>query len=154
MKRLSLAKPGTVRTNFLIVMYGNISNILGWPKSSFGFFCNFLQKNMNELFGQPNIKMHEFIVILRAKQNLHCSPLDGTRNKLIILKTGKHRERVMHFFPPFLYKQYLRISKYLIKKFFTEKFHPLNEDKMLEYQHIITSNELRDLGNKMKANIK
>ena len=101
MKRLSLAKPGTVRTNFLIVMYGNISNILGWPKSSFGFLCNFLQKNMNELFGQPNIKMHEFIVILRAKQNLHCSPLDGTRNKLIILKTGKHRERVMLFFLPF-----------------------------------------------------
>ena len=29
--------------------------ILGWPKSSFGFFCNILQKNPNELFGQPKI---------------------------------------------------------------------------------------------------
>ena len=154
MKRLSLAKLGTVRTIFLIVIYRNISNILGWPNSSFGFSCNILQKNMNELFGQPNIKMHEFIVILRAKQNLHCSPLDATRNKLIILKTGKHRERVIHFFLPFLYKQYLRIIKYLMKKFFTEKFHPLNEDKMLQYQHIIIYNELRDLGNKLKTNIK
>ena len=29
--------------------------ILGWPKSSFIFFCRKLQKNPNELFGQPNI---------------------------------------------------------------------------------------------------
>ena len=24
--------------------------LLGWPKSLFGFFCNILQKNLNELF--------------------------------------------------------------------------------------------------------
>ena len=29
--------------------------ILGWPKSSFIFFCRILQENPNELFGQPNI---------------------------------------------------------------------------------------------------
>ena len=29
-------------------------NVLGWPKSSFGFFHNILWKNPNELFGQPN----------------------------------------------------------------------------------------------------
>ena len=29
--------------------------ILGWPKSSFGFFHNILQKNSKELFGQLNI---------------------------------------------------------------------------------------------------
>ena len=28
---------------------------IGWPKSSFGFFCNILWKNPNEYFGQPNI---------------------------------------------------------------------------------------------------
>ena len=30
------------------------NKVLGWPKSSFGFFCNILWKNTNELFGQPN----------------------------------------------------------------------------------------------------
>ena len=30
------------------------SVVLGWPKVSFGFFCNILWKNLNELFGQPN----------------------------------------------------------------------------------------------------
>ena len=29
--------------------------ILGWPKSSFGFFHRILGKNPNEFFGQPNI---------------------------------------------------------------------------------------------------
>ena len=28
---------------------------LGWPKSSFGFFCKVGLTNPNELFGQPNI---------------------------------------------------------------------------------------------------
>ena len=28
--------------------------LLGWPKSSFGFFCTILWKNLNELLGQPN----------------------------------------------------------------------------------------------------
>ena len=31
-----------------------LNNILGWPKSSFGFFYKMLQKNPNELFAQPN----------------------------------------------------------------------------------------------------
>ena len=30
-------------------------NLLGWSKSSFGFFCKILRENANELFGQPNI---------------------------------------------------------------------------------------------------
>ena len=29
--------------------------LLGWPKSSFGFFRKLLWKNPNEIFGQPNI---------------------------------------------------------------------------------------------------
>ena len=29
--------------------------VLGWLKSSFGFFCKMLWKNPDELFGQPNI---------------------------------------------------------------------------------------------------
>ena len=33
------------------------SNILGWPKTSFGFLHNMLQKILNELFGQPNTRM-------------------------------------------------------------------------------------------------
>ena len=30
------------------------AEILDWPKSSFEFFYNILQKNWNELFGQSN----------------------------------------------------------------------------------------------------
>ena len=29
--------------------------ILGWPKSSFGFFCKILWKNLSELFDQANV---------------------------------------------------------------------------------------------------
>ena len=29
------------------------ADVLGWPKSSFGFFCNIFRKNPNDLFGQP-----------------------------------------------------------------------------------------------------
>ena len=35
--------------------WDNVRNILGWPKSSFGFFCKMLWKSLNELYGQPNI---------------------------------------------------------------------------------------------------
>ena len=33
--------------------------VLGWPKSSFQFFCDILGENLNELFGQPNTKCWE-----------------------------------------------------------------------------------------------
>ena len=33
----------------MVVLY-----LLAWPKGSFGFFHKILQKNLNELFGQPN----------------------------------------------------------------------------------------------------
>ena len=36
------------------MVYYKILDILGWPKSSFGFFHNILQKTPIELFGQPN----------------------------------------------------------------------------------------------------
>ena len=32
-----------------------LPDILGWPKYLFQFFCHILQKNPNELFGQPSI---------------------------------------------------------------------------------------------------
>ena len=37
-------------------MYKSKNNmeVLGWPKSLVGFFRKMLQKNPNELFGQPN----------------------------------------------------------------------------------------------------
>ena len=28
--------------------------VLGWPKSSFGFFHTIAQKNLNKFFGKPN----------------------------------------------------------------------------------------------------
>ena len=28
--------------------------VLGWPESSFVFFCKMLQKNLNKFFGQPS----------------------------------------------------------------------------------------------------
>ena len=33
----------------------SFTEVLGWPQSSFVVFCNILQENPNELFGQPNI---------------------------------------------------------------------------------------------------
>ena len=41
-----------------------------------------------------------------------------------------------------------------MKKFFIEKFQPLNEEGMLEYHCFATPNELMGLGNKLKKNIK
>ena len=35
--------------------------VLGWPKSSFGFFCNILWKNPNELFGQPRYLLNTWM---------------------------------------------------------------------------------------------
>ena len=32
--------------------------ILNWQKSSFGFFCTTLQKNLDECFGQPNVSYY------------------------------------------------------------------------------------------------
>ena len=32
--------------------------LLGWPKDSFGYFCNILWKNLNELFGPLSSKGH------------------------------------------------------------------------------------------------
>ena len=31
------------------------TKLLDWPKSSLGFYCKMLWKNLNELFGKPNI---------------------------------------------------------------------------------------------------
>ena len=36
------------------VCFSGGPKVLGWPKSSFGFFCYILQKTPNEFFGQPN----------------------------------------------------------------------------------------------------
>jgi len=38
-----------------VALLWNSLYMLGWPKSSFRFFCNILWKNPNELSGQPNI---------------------------------------------------------------------------------------------------
>ena len=35
--------------------------ILGWQKSSSGFFCKIVQKNLNEPFGQLNIRMSNVV---------------------------------------------------------------------------------------------
>ena len=34
--------------------------VLSWQKNWFGFFCAMLQKNVDELFGQPNIYKYSF----------------------------------------------------------------------------------------------
>ena len=33
------------------------SVVLGWPKDSFGYFCNILWKNLNELFDQLSVNL-------------------------------------------------------------------------------------------------
>ena len=44
-----------VRT-YLIKFNGrSLLSVLGWLESLFGFLCTVLQKNLNRLFGQPNV---------------------------------------------------------------------------------------------------
>ena len=38
----------------------------GWPKSLFGFFHNILQKNANDLFGQPNTNKPVMVSIINS----------------------------------------------------------------------------------------
>ena len=45
----------------LDVKTARCSVALGWPKDAFGFFCNILWENLNELFGQP----HTFFKLLK-----------------------------------------------------------------------------------------
>ena len=51
--------------------------VLGWPKSSFGFFCKMLWKNLNELFGQPRRLLFKSIYSLTStsmgRSMLPCS---------------------------------------------------------------------------------
>ena len=53
-KLLSLIRSHLFIFVFIFITLGGGSLILGWPKRSFGFFCKTLQKNLNEIFGQPN----------------------------------------------------------------------------------------------------
>ena len=52
---LGVYRAGLRSWNFLRTDEGIWSLILGWPKSSFGFFCKLLWKNWNKLFVQPRI---------------------------------------------------------------------------------------------------
>ena len=36
-------------------------DVLGWPKSSFGFFHNIMQENLNELFGQFHVMFYSLV---------------------------------------------------------------------------------------------
>ena len=42
-------------------------DIVGWPESSFGFFHNMLWKNLNKLFGEPNMYF-----LVRKKFHIIC----------------------------------------------------------------------------------
>ena len=50
--------------------------ILGWPKTSFTFFHNILQKTLSEIFGQPNIYI--YIYKIRSDQPLSRVQLFAT----------------------------------------------------------------------------
>ena len=53
-----------------IYMYIYIYIYIRLKKSSFGFFHTILQKNPNELFGQPNIITESFAVQWKLKTTL------------------------------------------------------------------------------------
>ena len=36
-------------------------DVLGWPKSSFGFFHNIMQENLNELLGQLHVMFYSLV---------------------------------------------------------------------------------------------
>ena len=57
------------------------SQVLGWPKSSFGFFRNILWKNPIELFGQPNIYQYT------PKSNENMSPQKTCIYTLMLIAT-------------------------------------------------------------------
>ena len=40
--------------------------LLGWPKSSFVFFCNILWKNQNEFFGQHNTSIRHMKSLVKT----------------------------------------------------------------------------------------
>ena len=45
--------------------------MLGWPKVLFGFFYNILQKNLNELFGQPSSMVIAVNKFHQGRKQLH-----------------------------------------------------------------------------------
>ena len=54
---------------FFFISWQFPGKILGWTKSLFQFFHNSLQKNPNELFGQPNIRLHIPSSVLKKFQD-------------------------------------------------------------------------------------
>ena len=54
--------------------------MLGWPKGLFRFFCAMLQKNSNEIFGQPILLM--YILCVSCTVHLTCGSLKGMLNLL------------------------------------------------------------------------
>ena len=54
----------------------SIHILLGWPKSSFGIFCNILWKTLNELSGQPNKSFSLKITVTSTSTMFHswCDP--------------------------------------------------------------------------------
>jgi len=67
----------TILWNFNLLQ--NCDILLGWPKSSFGFFCNIIQKNLNKLFGQPNPLLPVLFIFVFS---LQTSPL---RLRIVVL---------------------------------------------------------------------
>ena len=52
----------------LCIFIGNLliyhdSTQLGWPKTSFGFFDKMVQENPNELFGQSNNILLNYLIV-------------------------------------------------------------------------------------------
>ena len=54
--------------------------MLGWPKVCSDFFCEMLQKNLNEKFGQPILLT--YILCVSYTVHLTCGSLKGMLNLL------------------------------------------------------------------------
>ena len=63
-----------IKTNKVWALQNTVKNIvLGWPKSSFGFF-HILQKNPNKLFGQPSILFYFIFLAMPLRLRDLSSP--------------------------------------------------------------------------------
>lgn len=83
--------------------------LLGWPKSSFRFFHNLLQKNLNEFYGQPNnsICWVKWLVKSPVQVSLSLSGIQNLRadipwQKKMNRANGLHFAQVNDHFHPLL----------------------------------------------------
>ena len=69
----------------------NPSEVLGWPKRSFGFSHMMLWKNPNELFGQPNTILIQWFISLKTFGFCFCLKFRKLQENVITTLTTRKK---------------------------------------------------------------